>query len=141
MTKKLDDYKFAWEKEFLTSTYDDVFVVNYRMLEQTARTFLQYGTKPELEVYDAANIQTIRWMLSEGLLTRPLYLQFVLGVPGGGMTATVDNLAFLLRTARETLGDFVWSAAGAGRHQMEIAAAALGPGAATSASGWRILCI
>ena len=50
MTKKITDYKYPWEKAFLDSTYDDVFVVNYRMLEQTAKKFLQYDTKPELEV-------------------------------------------------------------------------------------------
>ena len=67
-------------------------------------------------------------MLNTGLLKKPLYIQFVLGVPGGGMPATVENLLFLLKAARESLGDFTWSAAGAGRHQMTIAAAALALG-------------
>lgn len=128
MTKKITQYKYPWEKEFLESTYDDSFVVTYRMLAETAGMFLNYDTKPELEVYDVANIMNINWMLREGLIKKPLYLQFVLGVPGGGMPATVENLSFLLRTAKETLGDFIWSAAGAGKHQMTIAAAALALG-------------
>ena len=44
------------------------------------------------------------------------------------MPATVENLTFLLRTAKETLGEFVWSAAARGKHQMTIAAAALALG-------------
>lgn len=128
MTKKIKEYKYAWEKDFLNGSYEDVFVVNYRSLAETAEMFLKYDTKPELEVYDIADIEHIRWMLSEGLIKKPIYLQFVLGVPGGGMPATVENLVFLHRTAKDTLGDFIWSAAGAGRHQLTIAAAALALG-------------
>lgn len=54
-----------------------------------------------------------------------MYLQFVLGILGG-LPATVNNLVFLLNTARETLGDnFVWSVCVAGRAQLKMCNAAL----------------
>ena len=56
--------------------------------------------------------------IDKGYVKKPVYLQFVLGLLGG-MQATVNNLVFLLNSAREILGDeFVWSVCAAGRHRI-----------------------
>jgi uncharacterized protein (DUF849 family) len=48
----------------------------------------------------------------------------------GGIPATSENLAFMLKTANSLLGEgsFNWSCAAAGRHQFPMMAAALGMG-------------
>ena len=44
------------------------------------------------------------------------------------MPATVDNLAYLVKTARELIGDFHWSVAAAGRNQFPMCTTALAMG-------------
>ena len=48
-------------------------------------------------------------------------MQFVLGITGG-LPASVGNLNFLYETACRQIGEenFIWSVAGAGRHQMQM---------------------
>jgi uncharacterized protein (DUF849 family) len=46
----------------------------------------------------------------------------------GGIPATVDNLVYLVKTAREQIGDFVWSCAAAGKTQFPLVTAALAMG-------------
>ena len=96
-------------------------------MERYVRTMNENGTRPEFEVYDTAMINNVAYFVREGLIETPVYLQFVLGITGG-LPATVANLNFLYETACKQLGDFHWSVAGAGRHQMAMAATALALG-------------
>ena len=63
-------------------------------------------------------------MIEQGHLKKPVYLQFVMGLLGG-IPATMENLMFLHKTARDSIGDFVWSVAAAGRHQIPMCTTAL----------------
>lgn len=125
----LPDDPPEWQSRYLGGTYDNVFSNTYRGMETYISTMKRYGTIPEFEVYDAGMINNILYFKNKGILTCPIYLQFVLGIQGG-LPATVENLAFLLSTARRQLGEgtFHWSAAAAGRHQFPITAAALAMG-------------
>jgi Uncharacterized conserved protein len=125
--KKVTNPKFPWEIRYLEATRDNVFSNTFVGLEKYITTMNENGTRPEFEVYDAGMINNIAYFLHKGLVKRPVYVQFVLGILGG-LPATVDNLVFLHRTAREQLGEFNWSACGAGKHQMPIAAAGLALG-------------
>lgn len=49
---------------------------------------------------------------------------FVLGILGG-IPATVENLVFLVQTARQQIGDFQWSVCAAGRTQLAMTTHAL----------------
>ena len=86
----------------------------------------EHGTKPEFEVYEVGMISNIAYFLKKGLLKAPVYLQFVTGVMGG-IPATLDNLLFLVNTAKRVLGEgnFVWSCAAAGREQFDLTTAAI----------------
>lgn len=117
----------AWERKYLGGTYDNVFSNTYLGLETYMKTMEENGTIPEFEVYDAGMINNIAYFRQKGVLTCPIYIQFVLGIQGG-LPATVDNLAFLRSTAERQLGEFNWSVAAAGRHQFSMAAAALAMG-------------
>jgi uncharacterized protein (DUF849 family) len=122
--KRMKEFKYDWEKPFLEMTEDFIFPNTFRTLKQYAETFRQYGTRPELEVYDTGMINNIAYLLEEGFLEPPVYIQFVMGILGG-IPATIDNLLFLYNTARKSIGEFHWSVCAAGRHQIPMCNMAL----------------
>ena len=84
----------------------------------------ELGIKPELEIYDTGHVAAAIRLQDEGLLEGPLQFGIVLGVPGG-MTATVDNL---VHTVRLLPPGSVWQAIAVGRHNFDLAAAAISMG-------------
>jgi len=116
---KIEEYKYPWEKDFLSSTESFIFSNTFTSLKVFCRTMNEVRTKPELEVYDVGQITNLAQIISEGYLKKPIYLQFVLGILGG-IPASVDNLLFLYNTAKSMLGDFQWSVCAAGRHQFPM---------------------
>ena len=124
MEQKYREYKFAWEKPYLDMTYDYIFPNTFKSLVKFAETMNQNGTKPEMEIYDVGMIGNAHWLIKQGFIKSPVYIQFVMGILGG-IPATVDNLVFLHRTARESIGDFVFSVAAAGKVQMQMMATSL----------------
>ena len=70
-------------------------------------------------------LNNLAFLLKTSKIKQPVYLQFVLGILGG-MQATVNNLVFLVNSAREIIGhDFIWSVCAAGRHQFTMGNLAL----------------
>lgn len=124
---KITNPKFDWEVPFLEGTYDLVFANTFKGLEYYITTMNKYGTLPEFEVYDVGMINNIAFFLKKGIVKKPVYIQFVMGILGG-IPATVENLAFLVKTAKEQIGDLNWSCAAAGRAQFPLVTAALGMG-------------
>jgi uncharacterized protein (DUF849 family) len=65
-------------------------------LERVARVFLDNGVRPELEVYHSGMLNNI-WALRErGVLSEPLLVNLVMGIPGECTKATVKNLVFFV---------------------------------------------
>ena len=127
LMRRYKEYKFAWERPFLERTDENIFANTFGGMKTYLETMRAQGTRPELEVYDVGMINNAAFMLDAGLLPRPVYLQFVLGILGG-IPATVANLVTLHTQARLLLGDFTWSVAAAGRFQFPLATAALAMG-------------
>jgi uncharacterized protein (DUF849 family) len=126
IAEKIDD-GFGWEKTYLNKTRDNVFKNTFYGIEKYIKTMEGVGTKPEFEVYDVAMINNLAYFKKKGVLRGRIYIQFVLGILGG-LPATVENLVFLKNTADKLLGDYIWSVAAAGRHQLTMAAVALAMG-------------
>lgn len=84
-------------------------------LERAARLFADCGVRPELEVYHAGMLNTVRALLRRGVLAEPLLVNLVTGIPGECTAPTVRNLAFLVDDLPEGA---VWlaSAIGAQNH-------------------------
>ncbi|MBM4333855.1 MAG: 3-keto-5-aminohexanoate cleavage protein [Deltaproteobacteria bacterium] len=120
----IKDFKHPWEKAYLAMTEDFVFPNTFKTLAEFFQVFSRNQTKPELEIYDAGMISNIAYMIEQGHLKTPIYLQFVLGILGG-ILASPHSLIFLRDHAREVLQDFVWSVCGAGRHQIPLCTMAL----------------
>jgi uncharacterized protein (DUF849 family) len=118
------EFKFPWEKAYLESTWDYIFPNTFKTLREFSQAFSENETKPELEIYDAGMINNVAFMIQRGYLKKPVYLQFVLGILGS-IPASPNNLLFLLNSARETVGDFVWSVCAAGRHQLPMCTTSL----------------
>jgi len=122
---KIKDFKHAWEPQYLAMSEDFIFPNTFKTLREFADFFAEENTRPEFEIYDVGMINNLAFLLNRARIKKPVYLQFVLGILGG-LPATVNNLVFLLNTAKEALGnDFVWSVCAAGRAQLPMCNAAL----------------
>ncbi len=119
MASKQKEWKFDWEKPYLLGTEDFIFPNTFKSMREYCAVFQETGTKPELEVYDSGMTNNIAFLLQAGFLKKPVYLQFVMGVLGG-ITASPENLQFLVDYARRQIGDFVFSVCVAGRAQFPI---------------------
>jgi uncharacterized protein (DUF849 family) len=78
-----------------------------------------YGTKPEIEVFDLAMLYNTVDLVAEGLILAPPHVQFVFGVKHA-LPAQRDILEFEVTKLRELLPGATWTAAGIGRHQLEV---------------------
>lgn len=113
------EWKHEWEPQYLAITEDFVFTNTFKTLAQFCEYFNENNTKPELEVYDAGMINNIAHLIERGLLRKPVYIQFVMGVLGG-ITPSPENLLFLIDYTRRLIGEFEFSVCVAGRAQFPI---------------------
>lgn len=90
-----------------------------QLVEQLATSMLEYNVKPEIEVFDVAMLYNAKHLADRGLLKRPCQVQFVLGIPNA-LPARRRLLEFLVDELKELMPDATWSAAGIGRHQLEV---------------------
>jgi uncharacterized protein (DUF849 family) len=124
LLSKYTDFKFPWEPDYLAMTEDYIFPNTFKSIREFSAAFKMHNTKPEIEIYDVAMINNLTYMIEAGHISKPVYLQFVMGLLGG-IPATMENLLFLYKTAKDAIGDFVWSVAAAGKSQMKMCAASL----------------
>jgi uncharacterized protein (DUF849 family) len=116
---KIDHYQFNWEKAYLESTEDFIFPNTFRTMREFISIFNSTGTKPEFEIYDMGMINNLAFLINNGIIQKPLYLQFVLGILGG-IPARPENLVYLLETARRQIGEFQFSVCAAGNMQFPM---------------------
>jgi len=120
----IKDFEYDWEPQFLAMSEDHIFPNTFKTLKEFSQYFSAENTKPEFEIYDAGMLSNLGFLIDRGLVKKPVYLQFVLGILGG-MQATVNNLVFLYNSAREIIGDFKWSVCAAGKEQFRMCNLAL----------------
>ena len=88
-------------------------------VEGLAKTMLEYGIKPEVEVFDLAMLYNAANLVKKGLLKDPPHVQFVMGVPNA-MPARRSVFDFLRSEIKEIMPKATWVAAGVGRAQWEV---------------------
>lgn len=122
MLRKYDSWKHDWEPEFLDMTRDFIFRNTFADLEHSIRTLSDaHGTKFEFECYDLGHLYNLAWVVDQGWIEPPFFVQMVFGILGGA-GADLENLAHMKRIADKLLGDdYEWSVLAAGRHQMPFA--------------------
>ena len=100
---------------------DDVFMNHPHFLKKLGQVMLENDIKPEVEIFDTGMLFDSFYFVKTGVLQAPVHYQFVLGV-GGGMPATVENLAYLVR---QLPPEATWSAFGVGKDHIPMLATAL----------------
>lgn len=116
---KIKEYNFDWEKPYLTGTEDYIFPNTFKTMREFLEIFKTTGTKPEFEIYDMGMINNLAFLIHKGIVKKPVYLQFVMGILGG-IPATPENLVYLVDTARRQIGDFEFSVCAAGHMQFPL---------------------
>ena len=84
-----------------------------------AQTMLDLDIRPEIEVFDLAMLFNTADLVAAGLIRPDVHVQFVMGVKHA-LPARRDVLEFELARLRELLPAATWTAAGIGRHQLEL---------------------
>ncbi|BAN25326.1 BKACE family enzyme [Caballeronia insecticola] len=84
-----------------------------------AQMMLDHHVKPEIEIFDLAMLYSTVDLVNQGLLKSPVHVQFVLGVKNA-LPARREILEFEVEQLRKNLPDATWTAAGIGRHQLEV---------------------
>ncbi len=117
--KRVDHWKYEWEKPYVDGSYDRVmYNTNYyieRILREIGEAF---GTRFEFECYDIGHLYTLAHFADRGLAKPPFFIQGIFGVLGG-VGPDVRNLAHMVTVADGLFGDdYYLSAFAAGRHQI-----------------------
>jgi uncharacterized protein (DUF849 family) len=88
-------------------------------VEELARTMLEHGVKPEIEVFDLAMLYNAANLAKKGLIGERPHVQFVMGVPNA-LPARRSIFDFLRSELAAVLPGATWVAAGIGRHQWDV---------------------
>ena len=127
MLDRFKDLQHEWERTYL-SNKDIIFRNTFGQIEHVLTTCAGHGTRFEFECYDTAHLYNLKYFLDRGLVKPPLFIQTVFGLQGG-IGNHPEDVLHMKRTADRLFGDgYRWSALGAGRNQMNIAAIAAAMG-------------
>jgi uncharacterized protein (DUF849 family) len=122
MLKRFKDFQHAWEAEMLENSRDLVFRNSFKDIAYALKTLNETNTRYEFECYDTSHLYNLHHFWQEGLVKAPPFIQTVFGLLGG-IGAHPDDVQHMKRTADRLFGDnYRWSALGAGRSQMPVAA-------------------
>jgi 3-keto-5-aminohexanoate cleavage enzyme len=100
---------------------DGVFLNSPEDMRLFARLLQEHDVRPEIEVFDVGMIANALALVQSGLLSLPLHVDFVLGVPGG----IPGELRHLLHLVESLPAGCTWTAAGVGRAQLPLNVAAI----------------
>lgn len=88
-------------------------------VRELARTMQEFNVTPEIEIFDLAMLYNTAELVKEGLLGAPPHVQFVFGIRNA-LPARREILAFQVEQLQQLLPGATWTAAGIGRHQLEV---------------------
>ncbi|HET7135070.1 MAG TPA: 3-keto-5-aminohexanoate cleavage protein [Casimicrobiaceae bacterium] len=90
-----------------------------QLVDGLAQAMLDYGVKPEVEVFDLAMLYNAASLVQRGLLKPKPHVQFVLGIPNA-LPVRREVFDFLRSELQAVLPGATWVAAGIARHQFEV---------------------
>ena len=88
-------------------------------VEGLAAQMKQHGVLPEIEIFDLSHIYGARKLVDLGLINDHPHVQFVMGIKNA-LPAERRIHDFLHSELQRVLPHATWTAAGIGRHQMEV---------------------
>jgi len=84
-----------------------------------AASMRELRIKPEIEIFDLSMLYSTAELVAEGLIAPRPHVQFVFGIRNA-MPARREVLAFEVEQLHKVLPGATWTAAGIGRHQLEV---------------------
>ena len=117
LAEQIEEPKYDWELEYLTRTYDNVFKNTFKDMDYCISTMNRCGTLPEFEVFDYGQLNNLAFLKREGVITQPIYIQFVPGVLGG-FPMDYSGMMFMIEQAKKLLGDDIQYSTVAGGRRM-----------------------
>lgn len=120
MGGKLTEWKFPWEKQYIADSEKFIFRNTFADIARNYELLADHGTRFEHECYDIGHLYNLAHFVDKGIAKPPFFIQGIFGLLGG-IGPDLDNVIFMRRTADRLFGkDYIWSALGAGRHQMPV---------------------
>ncbi len=98
---------------------NDIFVNSRKEIRDVAGKINESGSMPECEVYEVGHLDEAIALHKENLLSPPLHVQFVLGIPGA-MGARESTLRFLVAELEASGIPHTWGVAAVGRFQRPL---------------------
>jgi 3-keto-5-aminohexanoate cleavage enzyme len=95
---------------------DECIPFTYGQIGAFASEMKRRGIKPELEIYHSGGAYVIRYLIENGLLERPYWIQTVMGYQTGSFP-TIENVLHLLK---ELPKDSMWLCSGIGPYQLPL---------------------
>ena len=89
------------------------------LIRDLAEKMLKYDVKPEIEVFDLSMLYQALRLADEGLLKKPLHVQFVMGVKNA-LPVIRQAFDFMVDEVMRLSPESTWVAAGIGRHQLDV---------------------
>lgn len=104
-----------WEKDYVEGTKNFIFYNTFGSMEVFAETMREHHVRPEFEAYDVGHLHNLAFLIKQGLVEGPFWIQFVLGVLGG-LSAEPHSLMMMIETADRLFGaeNYKWSVIGVG---------------------------
>ena len=100
--------------------FPDMIYENHpELVRDLAQKMLDYGIKPEIEIFDLAMLYTAHRMAEDGMIRQPLHVQFVFGLKNA-LPRRREILEFEVAQLRALMPGATWTAAGIGRGQLEM---------------------
>ncbi len=120
MGAKLETWKFPWEQQYIADSEKFIFRNTFADIARNYELLGDHGTRFEHECYDIGHLYNLAHFADKGIAKPPFFIQSIFGILGG-IGGDLDNVVFMRRTADRLFGaDYVWSALGAGKHQMPV---------------------
>lgn len=115
LTDLLEQPLYDWEYPFVEKTYDNVFKNTFKDIQYCIETMNRCRTLPEYEVFDYGQLSNLAYFKKNGIISQPVYIQFVPGVMGA-MPMSGESMLFMIDQAKKLLGnDIQYSTVGGGR--------------------------
>ncbi|MEN3363623.1 MAG: hypothetical protein V7606_897 [Burkholderiales bacterium] len=100
---------------FPSSVYDNAPA----LVEDLATRMKEYRVLPEIEIFDLSHIYGTRRLVDSGLINERPHVQFVMGIKNA-MPVEEHLIDILLGELKRVLPKATWTAAGIGRHQVDV---------------------
>jgi len=112
-------FKYDWEKQYMLATKSLTMANTFANMEQLANEVgKERRVRFEFEAFSISQLHTLKFIVDQGWIEGPLFIQSVLGFPGG-LSADPKHIMHMKQTADDLFGDnYHWSLLAAGKDQI-----------------------